>query len=155
MGMDVSGKKPRSKTGEYFRNNCWYWRPLWEYCSQVAPELCKTVRYAHTNDGDGLDDQGSLELSKLLFKELDLGNTAKVEKEYQEERDSLPDEDCRICEGTGYRLEPPRIGKGESSCNVCDATGKKRPVYIWYGFTEKNVREFAEFLKDCGGFEIY
>ncbi|QOR55575.1 MAG: hypothetical protein UMS36scaffold28_65 [Phage 59_13] len=29
MGMDVYGVKPKSKQGEYFRNNVWSWRPLW------------------------------------------------------------------------------------------------------------------------------
>ena len=31
MGMDVSGMNPSSETGEYFRNNVWWWRHLWNY----------------------------------------------------------------------------------------------------------------------------
>jgi hypothetical protein len=40
MGMDVYGKDAVSEKGEYFRNNVWYWRPLWNYCIEVAPDLC-------------------------------------------------------------------------------------------------------------------
>ena len=39
MGMDVYGKKPKGEKGDYFRNNVWWWRPLWQYCASSAPEL--------------------------------------------------------------------------------------------------------------------
>jgi hypothetical protein len=57
MGMDVYGIKATDKEGEYFRNNCWYWRPLWQFCEQVAPNLCAKVKYGQSNDGDGLKNQ--------------------------------------------------------------------------------------------------
>ena len=25
--------------GIYFRNNVWWWRPLWNYCYNIAPDL--------------------------------------------------------------------------------------------------------------------
>ena len=25
--------------GIYFRNNCWWWRPLWNYCYHVADDI--------------------------------------------------------------------------------------------------------------------
>ena len=25
--------------GTYFRNNCWWWRPLWDFCAEVAPDI--------------------------------------------------------------------------------------------------------------------
>ena len=38
MGMDVYGIAPTSERGEYFRNNVWWWRPLWDYCCEVDSE---------------------------------------------------------------------------------------------------------------------
>ena len=54
MGMDVIGKKPKAEVGQYFRNNVWWWHPLWEYVCEVPPALANRVRYGHSNDGDGL-----------------------------------------------------------------------------------------------------
>ena len=28
MGMDVMGVNPKNEKGEYFRANCWSWRPI-------------------------------------------------------------------------------------------------------------------------------
>lgn len=39
--------------------------------------------------------------------------------------------------------------------NGCDGKGTKRPADTWYPFEVENVKEFATFLQDCGGFEIY
>jgi hypothetical protein len=62
MGMDVYGRNPTSKEGEYFRNNVWWWRPLAEYCMEVAPEIAARCEGWHYNDGDGLNglDSGAL-----------------------------------------------------------------------------------------------
>jgi hypothetical protein len=38
MGMDVYGE-----SGNYFRNNVWWWRPLANYCQAIAPHICLTV----------------------------------------------------------------------------------------------------------------
>ena len=76
MGMDVYGKNPTSEKGSYFRNNVWWWRPLWDYCLEVAPELCSDVS-GHTNDGEGLDEAGAIALSEILFQELWDGKTAQ------------------------------------------------------------------------------
>jgi hypothetical protein len=66
MGMDVCGKAPRSQQGEYFRNNIWWWHPLADFCLQLAPEVCAPCRYWHSNDGDGLDNDGAIALSLSL-----------------------------------------------------------------------------------------
>ena len=41
MGFDLSGLNPKNETGEYFRNNVWWWRPLAQYVldeTKVIPE---------------------------------------------------------------------------------------------------------------------
>ena len=39
MGMDVYGINPKTDSGDYFRANVWWWRPLWEcvayYCDDI------------------------------------------------------------------------------------------------------------------------
>ncbi|SLH40554.1 Uncharacterised protein [Mycobacteroides abscessus subsp. massiliense] len=74
------------------------------------------------------------------------GYVGQYAKEYAERLDALADEQCRYCDSTGIR-------EGQR-CNVCRGDGKVRPSETWYPFSEENVREFAEFLEGCGGFEI-
>lgn len=53
MGMDVYGEAPKNPKGEYFRNNCWYWRPLWDFiweeCSDIITE--RDYQAGHYNGG--------------------------------------------------------------------------------------------------------
>jgi len=154
MGMDVLGKAPTSGTGEYFRRSVWGWHPLWTYCEETAPEMTEKVAYGHSNDGDGLGAEDSIELSRHLREEIASGRTARYIRERDERLASLPDELCVICGGTGQRLPPPEVGAGTLPCNGCGSLGKVRPFETHYGLAVEDVAEFADFLSDCGGFEI-
>ena len=73
MGMDVYGKNATSEVGEYFRNNIWWWRPLADFLTEAYPELTHRCEFWHTNDGDGLDAEGSTALAQALTRDLDNG----------------------------------------------------------------------------------
>lgn len=170
MGMDVYGKNPTSEKGDYFRNNVWWWRPLWMYCVEVLPELCGDVD-GDTNGGDGLDAEGALELANALRDELESGRTAEWEYNYNTWRASLPRETCTLCEGSGIRTDKVGIehgmhdkelspevailvGRSHGWCNGCQGVGTTESWSAGYPFSVDNVREFTEFLTDCGGFSI-
>ena len=164
MGMDVYGKKPTSKTGKYFRRNVWGWHPLWTYVENLHPEIAELVTHAHTNDGDGLNAEKSEELAKLLMDDYNRG----IAKEYVRQRNewlaSLPFEPCKYCNETGIRegmedreLEPDIaiiVGRTKGYCNACQGVGKEENWNTNYFLEEDDIKEFAEFLADCGGFEI-
>jgi hypothetical protein len=155
MAMDVFGKHPINKDGEYFGRAVWSWRPLWQLCSDLVPELAGKVKYGHSNDGDGLDAEDSAALAKLLDAMCDDGRVAQYVAERDARLATMPDESCYICGGTGQRLEPPNVGAGELPCNGCDTTGRVRPLDAQYHVSAADVREFARFLANCGGFEIH
>lgn len=167
MGMDVSGKEPLNEKGEYFRNNVWWWRPLWNYCLEVAPAIAGQVEHGHTNDGDGLGARDSFALAAVLRDELSSGRTAEYQKRYMKRLAELPDEPCNICHGTGDRPGwVTRNNRGEriftdawakecNGCNACLGKGSKRPFEANYPFSVENVERFTTFLENCGGFEIY
>lgn len=176
MGMDVYGNDPSEKAGEYFRNNVWWWHPLWNYCETVAPELTDLVKDAHTNDGDGLNDDDSIKLAFALEEQVNCGATARYEEQYSKKFRKLADEPCSTCKGTGFRKEFPEdtvafasmisgfdyVGPGKEPCTRCDTSGKARPYETFcakhgisaYPFSEDNVKKFIEFLRYCGGFQI-
>lgn len=171
MGMDVVGKKPSTKTGEYFRNNVWWWHPLWEYCHLIAPEICEGV-LGHTNDGDGLPGDGARKLARALRWEIEAGRTKEYAAEHEARRSTLPRHTCEQCGGSGIRRDdigrqmsmPEReltaeqtekLGRSVGWCNGCNGEGLKESWEASYFFSEENVAEFAEFLEHCGGFHIY
>lgn len=170
MGMDVFGDAPVAKEGEYFRNNVWWWRPLWDYCRLAAPELTAKVS-GHSNDGDGLGTADSLKLAAILQKQINSGETRRYQEARQNELNALPDEPCVYCNSTGIRTDHvseslgmqnriiaspanhPRLGQ-KGWCNGCDGKGYTRPFETSYSFSVENVQEFVNFLNACGGFKI-
>jgi len=82
MGMDVYGEEPTSEQGKYFRNNVWWWHPLAQYCEHVAPELAKRCASWHSNDGEGLNAEDSIELANILQAEVNANRTMQYEREW-------------------------------------------------------------------------
>ncbi|WP_278937909.1 hypothetical protein [Pseudomonas helleri] len=155
MGMDVYGRAPRSATGTYFRNNVWWWHPLWTYCERIGDGIIAPDNLGHANDGWGLASSPTLALVQRLEQALTSGETERYAVAYRTRLAALPLEPCRICAATGTRAEPPAIGPGPHPCNACDGHGQVANVETYYPFATDNVREFVAFLKDSGGFAIY
>lgn len=171
MGMDVYGKNPANEVGQYFRRNVWGWRPLWQYVEDIHPEIAELVEYAQSNDGDGLGARDSKKLAKLLKEDIFRGvvdNYVETRNKYLSE---LPKEDCQLCEATGIRTDKvgvengmpekelsPEIaiitGRTKGWCNACSGEGKKDPWETSYYLEAEDIVEFADFLENCGGFEI-
>jgi len=170
MGMDVIGRRPRSSTGEHFRNNVWWWRPLWEYCAEVTPAVCDDV-LGHSNDGDGLPADGARRLARILREEIASGRCAAYAQARAAHLRSLPRQDCRWCGATGIRGDAVgtehgmvdkvlgtatarRVGRTHGWCNGCGGLGTCAHPEAGYPFSVDNVAAFAAFLEDCGGFVI-
>jgi len=147
MGFDIYGMKATSETGKYFRNNVWWWRELANYVTNVC-DIDDTGW--HTNDGYKISKKTATKIADTLFKRIENGDVATYEREYTKELESLPLETCIYCKGTGKRDD--EYVKGE--CNVCSGKGKVKNWRTDYPFSVDNVKEFAEFCKDSGGFEI-
>ena len=171
MGMDVYGKNPANEAGSYFRRNVWGWHPLWGYVEDTYPEIAELVEHAHSNDGDGLNAEDSLKLAKLLMSDFESGKAEEYVAERNKALAELPFEECPICKGTGIRtdeigkeygwdtktLEPDIaiiVGRTTGSCNACNGVGKQENWATNYFLEPDDVKEFAEFLENCGGFEI-
>lgn len=165
MGMDVYGKNPRGyidgdeddpKAGVYFRANIWWWGPLWRYVEYAFPDIAQKVEYAYFNDGDGLNSRDSVRLAKGLRHTLDDGSLDKYITDVSAQIASQPDEQCELCNGTGQRTDKLAAELGiTGTCNVCDGKGMRRPYIDELCLDRKIVEEFADFLENCGGFEIW
>ena len=171
MGMDVYGKKPANEIGEYFRRNVWGWRPLWGYVDDVHPEIASLVEYGYTNDGDGLNAKDSARLAKLIREDLALGRAFEYVEARNKRLSELERPVCELCSGTGIRtddvgrnngmlereLSPEMAiltGRTHGFCNGCSGEGKTNAWETNYYLDLDDLEQFADFLDNCGGFEI-
>lgn len=170
MGMDVMGRDATTEEGAYFRNNVWWWHPLWSYCEHVAPSIAGKVKHGHSNDGDGLGKTDSLRLAEVLEAELASGRTKAYETAHMARLAALPRTTCPHCAGTGVRSDAIAVQMGQPErvidepghprhgqkgwCNACDGFGTQEAFEARYPFSEENVTEFVAFLQGCGGFRI-
>ena len=160
--------------GYYFRNNVWWWRPLWNYCYAVADDIIEgnlevreyetdddgetdyeNYRWVkasyddgHGNSGAGLNDKYAKLLGNRLMECIADGSTIKYQAEYIQWQDDLPDDDCWSCKNNN------RGNNKKKDCTNCSQTGKTKSFDKSYPFDVDNVERFARFCLESGGFEI-
>lgn len=68
MGFDLYGKNPQNETGRYFRNNVWWWRPLWSLVSFYGRDVLtkKDIEAGQYNSGHVITKKKAKELSLIL-----------------------------------------------------------------------------------------
>ena len=171
MGMDVYGKNPANEVGEYFRRNVWGWHPLWEYCEDVHGEIAGAVEHGHSNDGDGLDGTASVELGNAILSAIADGTAQDYISQRNAYLANLPRLDCDLCNATGIRTDEVGVknkmpehklpaelaillGRDFGWCNGCSGEGKKESWATNYDLELDDLKQFADFLLNCGGFEI-
>ena len=164
MGMDVYGLKPKTKKGEYFRNNVWWWHPLWSYCCHISPELAGKVESGHDNSGDGLDAVDSRKLGFIVQQSVTTGAAQEYVDEYHIDSASLPDEPCFCVKQSIFEVfsmsgDIPFPKSSEDKipnpeCHTCKGSGMQRNWNTNYHIDVDNIQSFADFLIDCGGFQI-
>jgi hypothetical protein len=168
MGFDLIGVNPRSEKGKYFYNNVWWWHPLWicvsEFCDDILdPEQ---IHGGNFNDPLLITERQANAIAGRLLGLSDQGQLKEWGESYEEYHASLPDEVCPACND----MREPISRRDLTDCNPtdelsqhaqkdvcqrCRGTGKVRPWACNYPFIEENVRKFAEFAGDSGGFQVY
>ena len=136
--------------GHYFRNNCWSWRPLWNYCFIIADDIIskEVFESGHNNSGAGLNDKDAKLLGNRLMEHIADGRTINYQANYEQYLNDMPDDDCGVCNGNN------RGNTKKKDCNRCNGTGKTKNFNKSYPFDVENVEEFAKFCLESGGFEI-
>ena len=131
MGFDIYALNQETENN-YFRNNCWWWRPLWALCYDVSKDTDLDEGISQEDYGEGTYNNGhkiteeqAIELNELLLDFLkDEEEVAKFIKDYPKKYD---------------------LYMYEWSDEI-----ETKP----YPFDLENVKKFAEFCLTSGGFEI-
>ena len=119
-----SDKYEEVNVGRYFRNNCWWWRPLWNYCYAIADDIISQEVWndGHSNSGAGLNSRDAKLLGKRLLATIDSGECVKYQADYMQ--------------------------RCQEDTDAGDKFGNSYP------FDVENVKRFANFCIESGGFEI-
>ena len=100
---EEKNKFEKENPGIYFRNNVWWWRPLWEYVCEVCEDVMSPEDIGAGGDNSGseiVEDTVQRMVDKLII-EIALGNHVKYQEHYEKELRELPDYTCHYCDGTG------------------------------------------------------
>ena len=86
MGFDLFGLNPSDDRGQYFRNNIWYWHPLWEYVTEQCADLLtpQQVTTGHANEGVQVDADTAAAIAARLTGLLDAGRVRRYREAVRE-----------------------------------------------------------------------
>ena len=148
---EENDKYQEANPGIYFRNNVWWWRPLWQFVCEKFPDLIsdEEADSGHSNSGLLIDADKSMRIGVELTVMLDCGDVQEHSDMYKAELEALPQVDCYVCDNNN------RGHKKKKECKPCNQTGLKDDWAKSYPFDVENVREFAKFCLESGGFEIW
>jgi Asp-tRNA(Asn)/Glu-tRNA(Gln) amidotransferase A subunit family amidase len=151
--------------GDYFRSNCWWWRPLADYIIQytncVSEEDAKHWGY---NDGHVVSEEEAKAIAKQLKHLIKTGHTKKFAKDYEKSRKEAEDYNQKIekqLEAFQKSVEK-KMGKDNIAPNDYPEEDKKKWDSLYekkswmanYPFSVNHVTEFVEFAENSGGFRI-
>ena len=153
--FNISTDYEKDNPGVYFRNNVWWWRPLWAYVCKVCYEVMDegAMDGGTHNSSYKINMKSARKMYKILETLIDAGEVKKEEKRYKKSLEDMPLETCHLCDGSGKK-HPNDTDPDRTSCWKCNGTGEEKNWLTSYPFSEKNVIEFSHFLRDCGGFRI-
>ncbi len=162
MGVDISGRKPKTEAGDYFRSNWWGWRPINFICELAAEQSKLKIDFSYwgSNDGKGLRTQKQCDkLADAI--ELLISNNPNY-NEY------MVDNDDRIFivmgawveAGTGrfYSDEANELNEQYEFGTILYSavvTKKGTMVESAHSCSLSHIKNWIEFLRGCGGFEIW
>ena len=136
--------------GVYFRNNVWWWRPLWQFVCDRFPDIITDDDAEHGcyNDGHEITADKAMKIGVELTAMLEDGRVQEHHDRYKAELEALPQVDCFVCDNNN------RGHKKKKECKGCNQTGLRDDWAASYPFHVDNVQEFAKFCLESGGFTI-
>ena len=151
--------------GVYFRNNCWWWRPLADFmiahCDWLTQEQHK---HLHDNSGFEFSHHEAGTIADTLQKKVDDG-TAKAREEINKREMAVAEEwnkGINAQQGEVEKEAKKETGNAklvpydypEHFKKKWDDLQKQIDRKAHYPFKEANVKEFICFLRECGGFKV-
>ncbi len=161
MGVDISGRKPKTEVGDYFCSNWWGWRPILAIseAAMLSGKLDYDTSYWGSNSGKGLSTQKQCdELADAL--ELLISNSYN---EYLiEDTDRIYIVMGSWCEvGTGKFISSETqhfLNEHYEYGDILYAplvAADGSLIESAHGTSLGRLKEWITFLRNCGGFQIF
>jgi hypothetical protein len=133
--MDVYGRNPSAPAGRYFRASVWSWRPIHALVIRLCPDLLdeETLAKMGYNNGAGPADQ------RTCTK---MANRFERWLEHHAGGHGL-ESDLRVTPDGRF------VFPGEAAANPDLETVSA------YEVADEHLKEWVEFLRHCGGFEVW
>ena len=151
--------------GIYFRNNCWWWRPLANFiiekCDWLTTEQKERL---HDNSGFEFSQHEAVTIADALQKTVDDGTAA--EREEVNRREMKVAEEWNKGLHAQHKALEKEVIKETGDAKIVpydypehfkkkyDAIQKQTDHTAHYPFVEANVKRFIKFLRECGGFQV-
>ena len=161
MGVDISGRKPKTEQGDYFASNWWGWRPIHAISEAaiLSSKLDYDTSYWGSNDGKGLRTQKQCDKLADAIELL-------ISNNYNE---YLIEDDDRIyivmgswCEaGTGKFVPSDFTASLNEEYEYGDilygpiVAENGTMVESSYSTSLGRIKQWITFLRSCGGFKIW
>ena len=93
--MKAKWKWQEENDGAYFRNNVWFWRPLWNYVCQLCDEFHtdQDMEKGGWNDGHSISKTKARMIARRLRMALEEGHVELTEANWKKEQEELEDDD--------------------------------------------------------------
>lgn len=137
--------------GDYWRSNVWWWRGLWSYTIEVCDSIMsdRHIDAGMSNDGIKVPKTTAKRMADKLLKAETDGTLEDYEKRYNQWRDSLDDEECVGCNGTGIHQH------SKERCNPCGGKGMTKNFMSNYPFKSEVAVRWRKFVESSGGFQVW
>jgi hypothetical protein len=144
MGIEIFGKHPDSRCGEYAVYPTAHWTALIACICELAPTEASIG--GNWMSSACVDAESGVALANQLERAIAegaVGRYIKRRNSFFVENSTMP---CVICEGIGHW--------DSGYCNSCDGCGKTSTLKWDRDLYESDVQDFVAFVRHSGGFDV-
>jgi len=161
----ISNQWEADNVGVYFRNNVWWWRPL----ADLVIKLCKLLdekqkEHLHDNGGYEYNEATANYIADTLeaFVKSPVAKRTEIAHKKQMKKADAYNKKVQIkldalrvdaIAKTGNKNIAPRDYPKDLN-DKWESIYRERDYTANYPFALKNVKEFIQFLRQCGGFTV-
>ena len=163
---ELQSEWENNNPGNYFRNNVWWWRPLWTFtCDHCADFLTEDdMNGGCYNDSYIITENKAIAIAERLYEALKepetqeyLDNHMKVMEKAKKHNEMIDQEKKALDEIavaiTGDKDIAP-INYPKDLKKKFDELQKRRDWASSYPINRENIENFARFAEQSGGFSI-
>ena len=161
----LTDERDEANPGSYFRNNVWWWRPLWNFVCNTCDDFLseKDMEGGSYNDGRKISKTKAVKIGKRLSEKLADGTVDMVCRRYELAKARADvhnkkvqknlDKITKECQDKhGKDLVPANYP--EPFKTLWKETYDTKSWDSDYPFRKDNIEDFATFCLQSGGFEI-